>query len=117
MTEKHRNERKATRFDGVYQRPSRSKKYEGKPDVTYSIDYYDPHSGKRVRKTIGSRSKGITAEYANSVRQSLISKAKKEVFEGIVPQAKHVPLLSRHGSWRFFPCNAACGSEKLQSWS
>jgi integrase len=96
MAEKQQNERKATRFDGVYQRPSRSKKYEGKPDVTYSIDYYDPHSGKRVRKTIGSRSEGITAEYANSVRQGLISKAKKEVFEGIVPQqAKQVPTLEQ----------------------
>ena len=69
------NERKATRFDGVYQRPSRTKKYEGKPDVTYTIDYYDPHTGKRVRKTVGNRSQGITAEYANSVRQSLLSKA------------------------------------------
>lgn len=94
MAEKQRNERKATRFDGVYQRPSRTKKYEGKPDVTYSIDYYDPHSGKRVRKTIGNRSGGITAEYANSVRQTLVSTAKKEAFEGIVPQeAKLVPTL------------------------
>lgn len=99
MVEKQRNERKATRFDGVYQRPSRTKKYEGKPDVTYSIDYYDPHSGRRVRKTIGSRSKGITAEYANSVRQALLSKAKKEAFEGIVPQdAKQIPTLEQ--AWR-----------------
>jgi integrase len=96
MAEKQRNERKATRFDGVYQRSSRSKKYEGKPDVAYTIDYYDPRSGKRVRKTIGSRSEGITAEYANSVRQGLISTAKKEAFEGIVPQqAKHVPTLEQ----------------------
>ena len=96
MAEKQRNERKATRFDGVYQRPSRTKKYEGKPDVTYSIDYYDPHSGKRVRKTIGNRSGGITAEYANSVRQTLISTAKKEAFEGIVPQqAKNMPTLGQ----------------------
>ena len=94
MTDKQHNERKSTRFDGVYQRPSRTKKYEGKPDVTYSIDYYDPHSGKRVRKTIGNRSGGITAEYANSVRQSLLSTAKKEVIEGILPQsAKSIPTL------------------------
>lgn len=96
MAEKQRNERKATRFDGVYQRPSRTKKYEGKPDVTYSIDYYDPHSGKRVRKTIGNRSGGITAEYANSVRQALASTAKKEAFEGIVPhEAKQIPTLEQ----------------------
>lgn len=88
------NERKATRFDGVYQRPSRTKKYEGKPDVTYTIDYYDPHTGKRIRKTIGNRSQGITAEYANSVRQSLLSKAKKEALSGILPQeATVVPTL------------------------
>ncbi len=90
------NERKATRFDGVYQRPSRTKKYEGKPDVTYTIDYYDPHTGKRVRKTVGNRSQGITAEYANSVRQSLLSTAKKEVLSGILPQeAKVVPTLGQ----------------------
>lgn len=94
MTDKQHNERKSTRFDGVHQRPSRSKKYEGKPDVTYSIDYYDPHSGKRIRKTIGNRSQGFTAEYANSVRQSLISTAKKEVIEGVVPQSvKDIPTL------------------------
>ncbi|MDR1945848.1 MAG: hypothetical protein LBQ51_01595, partial [Desulfovibrio sp.] len=96
MAEKQQNERKSTRFDGVYQRPSRSKKYEGKLDVTYSIDYYDPHSGKRIRKTIGSRSEGITAEYANTVRQGLLSKAKKEAFEGILPQqVKNVPTLEQ----------------------
>ena len=96
MAEKQQNERKSTRFDGVYQRPSRSKKYEGKPDITYSIDYYDPHSGKRIRKTIGNRSEGITAEYANTVRQGLLSKAKKEVFEDILPQqVKNVPTLEQ----------------------
>lgn len=94
MADKQHNERKSTRFDGVYQRASRTKKYEGKPDVTYSIDYYDPHSGKRIRKTIGNRSQGFTAEYANSVRQSLISTAKKEVIEGVVPQSvKTIPTL------------------------
>ncbi len=92
------NERRATRFEGVYQRPARKKKYEGKPDVTYTIDYYDPHTGKRVRKTIGNRSEGITAEYAKSVRQKLMSEAKIEVLEGIVPMAaKGVPTL--HDAW------------------
>lgn len=95
MAEKQQNERKATRFDGVYQRASRTKKYEGKPDVTYTIDYYDPHTGKRVRKTVGNRSQGITAEYANSVRQSLLSTAKKEALAGILPQSTSVPTLGQ----------------------
>ncbi|WCB45742.1 tyrosine-type recombinase/integrase [Nitratidesulfovibrio vulgaris] len=97
--DKQTNERRATRFEGVYQRPARKKKYEGKPDVTYTIDYYDPHTGKRVRKTIGNRSEGITAEYAKSVRQKLMSEAKIEVLEGIVPMAaKGVPTL--HDAWQ-----------------
>ncbi len=111
MAEKQQNERKSTRFDGVYQRPSRSKKYEGKPDITYSIDYYDPHSGKRIRKTIGNRSEGITAEYANTVRQGLLSKAKKEVFEDIVPQqVKNVPTLEQ--AWLRYRSDWAGGEWK-----
>ena len=104
MGEKQQNERKATRFDGVYQRPSRTKKYEGKPDVTYTIDYYDPHTGKRVRKTIGNRSSGITAEYANSVRQSLLATARKEVVSGILPQeVKSIPTLGE--AWERYKTN------------
>ena len=96
MAAAQQNERKSTRFDGVYQRPSRTKRYEGKPDVTYTIDYCDPHTGKRVRKAIGNRSDGITAEYANSVRQTLMSTAKKEVLEGIMPQTgKSVPTFGQ----------------------
>lgn len=97
MAAKQQNDaRKTTRFDGVYQRTSRTKKYEGKPDVTYIIDYYDPHTGKRIRKAIGNRSEGITAEYANTVRQTLVSTAKKEVLEGIAPQkAKNIPTFEQ----------------------
>lgn len=83
--EEQKSERKSTRYDGVYQYTSRRKKHEGKPDVTYMIDYRCPHSGKRIRRTIGSRSEGITAEYANSVRVKLLADAKREVLEGLVP--------------------------------
>ena len=115
MAIKQQNERKSTRFDGVYQRASRTKKYEGKPDVTYSIDYYDPHSGKRIRKSIGSRSGGITAEYANSVRQSLISTAKKEVIEGVVPQSfKNIPTLE--AAWLKYKADWMEANEKSRTY-
>lgn len=99
------NERKSTRFTGVHQRESRSKRHHGKPDTCYSIDYCDPQSGKRIRKTIGWRSEGITAEYAHSVRLGLLSHAKQDKYSGFAPQdEKKVITLDRawalyHDEW------------------
>ena len=116
MAAAQQNERKSTRFDGVYQRPSRTKRYEGKPDVTYTIDYYDPHTGKRVRKAIGNRSDGITAEYANSVRQTLMSTAKKEVLEGIMPQTgKSVPTFGQ--AWLRYKTDWLEANEKASTYN
>ena len=69
---KQKNERVATRFEGVYQRESWSKRFRGRPDVCYSIDYYDPQTKKRVRNTIGWRSEGFTAEMAADMRRELL---------------------------------------------
>lgn len=96
MAEKQRNERTSTRYDGVYQRESRVKRHKGKPDVCYMIDYRDPLTGKRVRQTIGWKSKEITAEYANVVRSNLLAKGQKEKFAGVAPQeAKDIPTLAQ----------------------
>jgi integrase len=101
MPEKQRNERTSTRYDGVYQRESRVKRYKGKPDVCYSIDYRDPLTGKRLRSTVGWRSQGITAEYANVVRQNLLAKGQKEKFAGAVPvEAQRVPTLAH--AWEMY---------------
>lgn len=101
MAEKQSNERKSTRFDGVYQRQSRTKRHMGKPDVCYSIDYRDPLTGRRVRKTIGWRSQGITMEYANAARTSLLAQSRKDQFAGIVPQEiSDVPTLAQ--AWEMY---------------
>lgn len=79
---KQKNERLATRFEGVYQRESWSKRFKGRPDVCYTIDYRDSETGKRVRKTIGWRSEGFTAELAASMRRDLLSLGKKKAVMG-----------------------------------
>lgn len=93
--EKKQGGMKATRYPGVYQRQSGSKTYEGKPDVAYIIDHKDPYTGKRIRKTVGSRSQGITLQYANQVRNALLEKLRKDVYEGLVPSGspQDVPTL------------------------
>ena len=96
MSNNQSNERKSTRYPGVYQRESRSKLFKGKPDTTYSIDYRDPVTGKRVRQTIGLRSQGITAEYANAVRIGYLAKGLKDKFSAVTPsRAKDVPTFGQ----------------------
>lgn len=79
------DKRTCTRFDGVKQRLSRTRKFKGKPDVCYEIDYRDPLTGERIRKAVGWRSQGITAEYANVVRMNSVSEAQKKKFAGLAP--------------------------------
>lgn len=100
MAEKQRNERTSTRYDGVHQRESRVKRYKGKPDICYSIDYRDPATGKRLRKSIGWRSEGITAEYANSVRQGLLAKGTREKFSDAVPVQQDTLTLEQ--AWNLY---------------
>jgi integrase len=101
MPEKQHNERKATRFEGVYQRESRVKRHKGKPDICYSIDYRSPATGHRERKTVGWKSRGVTAEYAHAVRTALLGQAQKDAYSGIVPiTSQDVPTLSR--AWEMY---------------
>lgn len=81
-TKKDSTARISTRFEGVYQRASTCKRYKGRADICYIIDYYDQQTGKRVRKTIGFKSEGITAELAAGLRRDLISASKKKAAMG-----------------------------------
>ena len=88
------NERTGTRFEGVHQRPMKSKRWRGKPDVSYEIDYPDPVTGKRVRKMVGRRSEGMTAEAASGIRAEMIARGREQARSGdtYVPPTKPLTL-------------------------
>ncbi len=88
------NERAGTRFEGVHQRPMKSKRWRGKPDVSYEIDYPDPVTGKRVRKMVGRRSEGMTAEAASGIRAEMIARGREQARSGdtYVPPSKPLTL-------------------------
>lgn len=67
--------RKKTKFPGVQQRESESRRYKGRPDICFTIDYKDA-SGKRVRKDVGWTSEGFTAALAAEMRARLLHEAK-----------------------------------------
>ena len=92
MTRK--NERSGTRFEGVHQRPFKDKRFRGKPDISFEIDYPDPVTGKRIRKTVGRRSEGMTAETASAIRAELLTKGREQVRSGdsYVPPVKPLTL-------------------------
>lgn len=101
MNKKQTNERVKTRYEGVYQRASRVKRHQGKPDICYSIDYHDPLTGKRVRETIGWLSKEITAAYAHAIRNARIERANKARFKGLAPlDEKDIPPLAK--AWTLY---------------
>lgn len=85
MDAKQGDKRIRTRYEGVRQRLSKARKFKGKPDICYEIDYRDPLTNQRIRKTIGWRSQGITAEYANVVRMNSLAEAQKKKFAGLAP--------------------------------
>lgn len=76
-----RNERRKTRFPGVYARESRSRRHAGRPDVCFTIDYRDA-GGRRVRKDLGWASEGFSAALASQMRARLIHKAKTKAALG-----------------------------------
>lgn len=78
--------RKKTRFPGVQQRESESRRHNGRPDICYTIDYKD-ETGKRVRKDVGWASQGFTAALAAEIRAKLIYKAKTAAYDNIGPKA------------------------------
>lgn len=86
------NERAGTRFEGVHQRPFANKRWRGKPDVSYEIDYPDPVTGKRVRKMVGRRSEGMTAEAASGIRAEMIARGREQARGGDTYVAPPKPL-------------------------
>ena len=90
--------RRSTKFPGVQARESTEKRYKGRPDVCYTIDYKDA-SGKRVRKDVGWASQGFTAALAAEMRARLIHAAKSAQAMGQVamPAGQAPTLLEAKG--------------------
>lgn len=68
------NARKSTRYPGVQVRESSERRYRGRPDICYTIDYRA--NGKRVRKDLGWASEGMSAARAAEIRGKLITEAR-----------------------------------------
>lgn len=75
--------RKSTKFLGVQARESDDKRYKGRPDVCYTIDYRDA-TGKRIRKDVGWASQGFTAKLASEMRATLIHAARTKSAMGAI---------------------------------
>lgn len=91
---KSKNEWTATRFEGVNQRESWSKRFRGRPDISFQIDYIDPLTKKRTRTVVGKRSQGMTAEAASAIRAEMLTKSREQVRSGdtYVPPTKPLTL-------------------------
>ncbi|MFI3270548.1 MAG: site-specific integrase [Pseudomonadota bacterium] len=92
------NPRVKTRFEGVYYRESKERRFRGRVDVCYIADYYSPTTGKRVRQSIGWRSEGMTAELAAAIRRDLIAgkriasyKATSDTVDAVGQNMAHSP--------------------------
>lgn len=78
--------RESTRYPGVQARESSARRWRGKPDICYTIDYRDA-KGKRVRKDVGWASEGFSAAYAAELRGQAIHEAKVCAVTGEAPAA------------------------------
>lgn len=76
--------RKSTKYSGVQARESESRRYRGRPDICYTIDYRD-ETGKRVRKDVGWASEGMSAALASEMRAALIHKSRTSQAMGSSP--------------------------------
>lgn len=101
-----KNEREATRYEGVYQRVFYDLKHEGKPVISFTIDYYNPQTGKRVRETVGrSDRNNMSAKLASKIRHSRLERLEAKAKQGIIPQnEKDIPTLGMaweryHNDW------------------
>ncbi len=79
--------RKSTKYAGVQARESTERRYKGRPDVCFTIDYRDA-SGKRVRKDVGWASEGFSAALAAEMRSRLVNEAKTSAAMGGVPMPR-----------------------------
>lgn len=76
--------RKSTKYPGVQARESEERRYRGRPDICYTIDYRDA-TGKRIRKDVGWASQGFSASLAAEMRAKLVNEAKTSVAMGEIP--------------------------------
>lgn len=75
------SKRYSTKFPGVQARESDARRYRGRPDICYTIDYRDAN-GKRVRKDVGWASEGFSAALAAEMRARLINAEKTSEIMG-----------------------------------
>ena len=68
------NARKSTRYPGVQVRESTERRFRGRPDLCYTIDYRV--NGKRVRKDLGWASEGMSAARAAEIRGRLVNEGR-----------------------------------------
>jgi integrase len=71
--------RKRTRFEGVYQRESTTRRHNGRPDIYYEITF--KHGGRKVWEKVGWASEGYTATFAQKKRGERIM----EMRDGVSP--------------------------------
>lgn len=79
--------RKSTKYAGVQARESSERRYKGRPDICFTIDYRDA-SGKRVRKDVGWASEGFSAALAAEMRSRLVNEAKTAAAMGVIPMPR-----------------------------
>lgn len=90
--------RKSTKYPGVQARESEDKRYRGRPDICYTIDYRDA-TGKRVRKDVGWASQGFSAALAAEMRAKLINAAKTSRALGEIPIPKKEAIPTFGEAW------------------
>lgn len=106
--------RKSTRFPGVQARESDERRYRGKADICYTIDYRDA-TGKRVRKDVGWASQGFTAALAAEMRARLVHAARTAIALGeSVPQKKVVPTFAQ--AWQSYRKDWLVARGKTTTW-
>lgn len=90
--------RKSTKYPGVQARESEERRFRGRPDICYTIDYRDA-TGKRVRKDVGWASQGFSAALAAEMRGRLINSAKTAATMGDVPLPQKVRCPTFGEAW------------------
>lgn len=93
--------RKSTKYPGVQARESEERRYKGRPDICYTIDYRDA-TGKRIRKDVGWASQGFSAALAAEMRARLVNNAKTAATLGDIPISisKNIPTFGE--AWNIY---------------
>lgn len=90
--------RRSTKYPGVQARESEERRYRGRSDICYTIDYRDA-SGKRVRKDVGWASQGFSAALAAEMRAKLVNAAKTASAMGEIPMSQNTPCPTFKEAW------------------